>query len=85
MKIFNDLKNIDISIIKVMKCGFKIAGILALVASYILFLYIQNPISHVTFEVGYLIAKGAVMFFVCFFVGAFASDKIKKSMIWTLW
>ena len=51
-KLINDFKNIDISIVKVMKNGFKFSFVLCLMATYILFLYITNPVSHITFKIG---------------------------------
>lgn len=81
MKIINEFKEIDISIINIMKNGFKFSLVLSLFASYILYFYIQNPISHTVFEIGYLSQKVALMFFVCFFTGAFVFDKFKKNII----
>lgn len=80
MNFINDFKNIDISIIKVMKNGFKFSFILCLIATYILYLYSENPTSHVMFEVGFSMAKCSIVFFVCFFIGAFTSNKIKKAL-----
>lgn len=77
-KFIDEFKEIDDSIVKIMKSGFKCSFIICLIATYILFLYILNPVSHTIFSVGYLIAKWGLTFFVCFFVGAFASDKIRK-------
>ncbi len=81
IKFLNDIKNIDSSIIKVMKLGFKFSFILGIFFTYILFLYTTNPISHVTFEIGYLGVKCSLMFFVSFLVGAIASDKLKKGIM----
>lgn len=78
-KLFNDFKSIDFSIINIMKNGFKFSFVLCLFATYILFLYILNPISHIAFEIGYSIAKCSLTLFVCFLVGALTSDKIKKN------
>ena len=75
---FSEIKDIDSSIIKIMKTGFKFSFILCLIFTYVLFLYTLNPVSHVTFEVGYLGVKCSLMFFVSFLVGALASDKFKK-------
>lgn len=80
-RFFDDFKNIDSSIAKLMKIGFKFSFALCILFAYILFLYILNPISHITFEIGYLGIKCSIMFFVSFFVGALASDKIKKGVI----
>ena len=77
-KLISDFKDIDTTIIKVMKNGFKFAFILGLLATYILFLYMQNPVSHIAFEIGYSVVKCSLTFFVCFLVGALASDKIQK-------
>lgn len=80
MKIFSDIKNIDNSIIRIMKLGFKFSFILCLFFTYILFLYVLNPVSHIAFDIGYLGIKASLMFFVSFFVGALATDKIKNSI-----
>ncbi len=81
IKLLNDIKNIDASIIKIMKLGFKFSFILGIFFTYILFLYTINPVSHVTFEIGYLGVKCSLMFFVSFLVGAIASDKFKKGIM----
>lgn len=78
MKFFNDFKEIDSSLLKVMKLGFKFSFILCLFFTYVLFLYSLNPVSHVAFDIGYLGVKCSLMFFVSFLVGALVSDKIKK-------
>ena len=76
--VLDDIKNIDTSIVKVMYYGFKFSFILCIISTYILFLYVLNPFSHILFDVGYLIFKCSLMFFVSFFTGALATDKIKK-------
>lgn len=81
INLFRDIKDIDSSIMKVMKIGFRFSFILGLFFTYILLIYALNPVSHVTFEIGYLGVKGSLMFFVSFLVGALASDKIKKGAI----
>jgi len=78
INLFRDIKDMDSSIMKIMKIGFRFSFIFGLFFTYILFLYILNPFSHVTFEIGYLGVKCSLMFFVSFLVGAMASDKIKK-------
>ena len=78
INLFRDIKDMDSSIMKIMKIGFRFSFVLGLFFTYILFLYILNPISHVTFEIGYLGVKCSIMFFVSFLVGAMASDKFKK-------
>ena len=69
----NDFKGIDISIINVMKGGFKASLVLCLIATYIMYLYVLNPVSHMAFDIGYSIARCGLMFFVSFLVGALAS------------
>ena len=54
INLFRDIKDMDSSIMKIMKIGFRFSFVLGLFFTYILFLYILNPISHVTFEIGYL-------------------------------
>ena len=51
IKFINDFKSIDVSIVRVMKNGFKFSFIVFLIATYILYLYILNPASHIAFEV----------------------------------
>lgn len=80
MNFFSNIKNIDNSIIRIMKSGFRFSFILCLFFTYILFLYTLNPVSHVAFAIGYLGVKCGLMFFVCFFVCAFATDQIRKSL-----
>ena len=77
-KFIDDIKNIDTSIVKVMYYGFKFSFILCIISTYILFLYVLNPFSHILFDVGYLIFKCSLMFFVSFFFFFLATDKIKK-------
>ncbi len=72
----NDFKNIDISIINIMRGGFKVSLVLCLIATYIMYLYILNPVSHMTFDIGYSVARCGFMFFVSFLVGALASNYI---------
>ena len=81
INLFRDIKDMDSSIMKIMKIGFRFSFVFGLIFTYILFLYTLNPVSHVTFEIGYLGVKCSLMFFVCFLVGAIASDKIKKGAI----
>lgn len=78
MSVIKDFKNIDSSVIKIMKNGYKFSFLLAFFASYILFLYTYNPISHVWFESGILLLKASITSFVTFFSCGFVFDKIKK-------
>lgn len=80
MKFIDEIKSIDDSILKVMKKGFRISFIICIIATYILLSYIINPTSHVVFDAGYLLIKGGLMFFTSFFVGAMATNKIKKEL-----
>lgn len=80
-KFISDIKNIDISIVKIMKNGFKFSLILCLIATYILYLYTITPISHFVFDIGYALTRCSFMFFTCFFIGAIATDKIKKNIM----
>ena len=75
-KFINDFKGIDISIMKVMKGGFKASLVLCLIATYIMYLYILNPVSHTAFDIGYSVARCGLMFFVSFLVGALARNYI---------
>ena len=45
IKFINDFKSIDVSIVRVMKNGFKFSFIVFLIATYILYLYILSYIS----------------------------------------
>jgi hypothetical protein len=78
MSIIKYFKNIDSSIIKIMKNGYKFSFLLAIFSSYILFLYTYNPISHVWFESGILLLKTSITAFVAFLSLGFVFDKIKK-------
>ena len=80
-KFINDIKAIDVSIIRTMKFGFRFSFVLCLISTYILYFYIINPVSHFAFDIGYSLAKCSLMFFTCFFVGALATDKIKRTMM----
>lgn len=80
MNIIKDFKNIDSSISKIMKNGYKFSFLLAIFASYILFLYTYNPISHIWFESGILLLKTSISVFVAFLTCGFAFDKIKKGL-----
>ena len=75
---FKDIKNIDESIIKIMRIGLKYSVVLCLFFTYILYFYSVSPVSHVAFDIGYLGVKCSLMFFVSFLVGAIAADKLKK-------
>jgi len=81
IKFINDFKDIDKSILKLMKTGFKFSFILCLIFTYILYFYAISPSSHTVFNIGYLGVKCSLMFFVSFAIGAFASDKFKKGII----
>ena len=75
-KMIEEFKNIDIKIIRIMKNGFKVSFITCLMFTYILYYYTLNPITHTAFEIGILGVKCSFMFFVSFFIGAVASNKI---------
>ena len=79
-KFFNEFKDIDNSIIKIMKSGFKFSFILCIIFTYILFLYALNPISQTLFNIGFLGVKCSFMFFISFFICAIASNMIKKEL-----
>lgn len=81
MKFINDIKNIDISIIKIMKNGYRIALILSILATYILFLYTYNPISHLWFECGISILRIGITIFSFSFACGFVFDKMRKEII----
>ncbi len=78
MGVIKDFKNIDSSVIKIMKNGYKFSFLLAIFSSYILFLYTYNPISHIWFESGILLLKVSITAFVSFLSFGFVFDKIKK-------
>ena len=82
MKFLSDFKKIDVSIVNIMRLGFRFSFILCIFFTYILFLYTLHSFSHVFFDIGYLGVKCSFMFFVSFFVGALVSDKIRKNIIW---
>lgn len=76
-KLFCSLKNMDASIMNLMKVGIKFSFIICLLFTYILYLYIFNPFSHIAFDIGYLGVKCSFMFFSCFFGIAIVANKIK--------
>lgn len=78
MSVIKDFKNIDSSVIKIMKHGYRFSFLLAILSTYILFLYTYNPISHVWFESGILLLKASITAFVAFLTCGFVFDKIKK-------
>ena len=80
MNLLKDIKDIDISIFKLMKNGYKFSLLLAIFSAYILFLYTYNPISHIWFEAGISLLKTSITLFVAFFVCGFSFDKIKKGL-----
>lgn len=80
MSIIRDFKNIDSSIVKIMKHGYKFSFLLAIFSSFILFLYTYNPISHIWFESGILLLKASISIFVAFVVCGFVFDKVKKGL-----
>ena len=79
-RFFNEFKEIDNSIIKIMKSGFKFSFILCIIFTYILLLYSMNPISHTIFDIGILGIKCSITVFISFFIGALASNMIKKEL-----
>ena len=64
MKFLSDFKKIDVSIVNIMRLGFRFSFILCIFFTYILFLYTLHPFSHVFFDIGYLGVKCSFMFFV---------------------
>lgn len=76
MNLFKEIYNMNGSISKIMKIGFKFSLILCIFFTYFLLLYILNPISHTIFEIGYLGVKCSIMFFVSFLVCAITANKI---------
>lgn len=77
-KMYNDIKSIDKSIISIMFSGFKVSLIVALIASYTLYLYSTYPISHIAFESGILIFKTSLSILSACFVSALAINIIKN-------
>ena len=66
---FFKIKNYKLSFTKLSKNGFKLSFIICLIATYILHLYILNPISHINFNIGFLLAKLSFSLFGAFFTG----------------
>lgn len=80
MNIIKDFKNIDSSISKIMKNGYKFSFLLAIFSAFILFLYTYNPISHFWFECGLSLLKTSISAFVAFITCGFVFDKVKKGL-----
>ncbi len=78
MNFIKEIKSIDINILKVMKRGFRLSLITAIVGTYILLLYTYNPISQIFFKIGILVVKLAVTMFSAFFCCGFVLDQVKK-------
>lgn len=74
----NDIKNIDLKIINVMKLGFKISLLILLLSCYVLALYSTYPFSHVAFFSGLNLFKLSLTCFSAFFTGGMAINKIRQ-------
>ena len=77
-KFIKDVKNNNSSIMKITNVGLKISFIVGLFFTYILFLYISNPFSHVAFDIGILGVKCCSMFFVAFFAPSIFVNQVRK-------
>ncbi len=80
-KALDKFKNIDKNILKIMFSGFKFSFIITLLSSFVLLIYILNPVSITLFNSGIILFKTGLTFATMFFICAFAMDDIKKQMI----
>ena len=75
-KIILEIKNIDKKIFKLMINVFKVAILIAIFATYILALYIFNPITNLIFQIGLQLFKCSLMCISIAFICGFAFNKI---------
>ena len=74
----NEIKNIDLKIIKVMNYGFKTSLLILLLACYVLALYSTYPFSHVAYFCGLNIFKLSLTCLSAFFTCGMAVSKIRQ-------
>ena len=77
-KMIGRLKNIDKSILHIIKKGVKLSIAICLFGMLILFMYNKHPISHIICESGLLIFRTGLTYAVGFFICGVAVDTLKK-------
>ena len=80
-KILEDISTIDKPILKVMKIGLMLSFVFCIISIAILYIYVLNPISYTTYEIGTLLFKNGLFLFVDFFMCGFICDKLRKQRI----
>lgn len=76
-KFILEIKNMDMSIVKVMKRCFSFCLILCLFSVFILSLYNTYPISHIIYDSSLILFRTGLFFAVSSFMSAFVINKIK--------
>lgn len=72
-----EIKNMDKSIVKVMKTFFSFSFVLCLFSVFILSLYNTYPFSHIVYYSGLILFRTSLFFTVSSFMCAFVINKIK--------
>lgn len=76
--LISKITNIDKSILRVIKSIFKVSFGICIVAVLILFMYILNPISHITYLAGLSLFKSSLMIAVFGFICGISTDMLRK-------
>lgn len=76
-KFILEIKNMDMSIVKVMKKCFSFCLILCLLSVFILSLYNTYPFSHIVYDSSLILFKTGLFFAVFSFMSAFVINRIK--------
>ena len=76
-KLILEIKNMDMSIVKVMKICFNVSFLLCLFSTFILSLYNTYPISHIAYDSSLILFRTGLFFAVSSFMSAFVINKIK--------
>ncbi len=76
--LISKISDIDKSILKVIKNIFKVSFGICIIAVLILFAYIYNPSSHITYLAGLSLFKSSLMISVFGFICGISTDLIKK-------
>lgn len=78
-KIILEIKNMDMSIARAMKVGFKVSFLLCLFSTFILSLYNTYPISHIIYDSSLILFRTGLFFAVSSFMSALVINKIRCS------
>ena len=76
-KLILEIKNMDMSIVKVMKICFNVSFLLCLFSTFILSLYNTYPVSHIAYDSSLILFRTGLFFAVSSFMSAFVINKIK--------